>query len=359
MKRDKTVAKLVKAVPETVRGQRLLKLQFNNVQKIHDAVRQLAGSSWNAFLKCWTVPDNSHYRQYFGLEPSVAVMNGFKDLAECNQRAMQRYLEHLTLKAYSSNTVRTYKNEFYQLLKILGNTDANELTHERLRDYFLYCINTLKLKENTLHSRINAVKYYYEQVLNQENFLFDIPRPKKPDILPRVLSIEDIRRLFEFTVNLKHNTMLKLCYGMGLRVSEIVNLKVSHIDSKTMQAFIERGKGKKDRYVNLPHSILEQLRHYYTVYKPQEYLFEGQFGGKYSIRTIQQVFKDALERAKIRNVGGIHALRHSFATHLLESGTDIRFIQELLGHNSIKTTLRYTHVGRQNINQIKSPLDKL
>ncbi len=153
--------------------------------------------------------------------------------------------------------------------------------------------------------------------------------------------------------------MLKLCYGMGLRVSEIVNLKVKDIDSERMQVFIERAKGKKDRYVNLPESILLQLREYFKVYRPHLYLFEGQYGEAYSIRSAQKVFEAALKKAKINKAIGIHGLRHSFATHLMEKGTDVMFIQKLLGHNDIKTTLRYTHVSRKDIKNIQSPLDSL
>jgi integrase/recombinase XerD len=174
-----------------------------------------------------------------------------------------------------------------------------------------------------------------------------------------VISTKDIKKLFEVTENLKHNTMLKLCYGMGLRVSEIINLKITDIDSGNMQVLVEKSKGKKDRYVNLPESILLQLREYYKVYKPVKYLFEGQYGNEYSIRSAQQVFRNAMTKAKINKQVGIHGLRHSFATHLLESGTDIKFIQELLGHNDIKTTLRYIHVSEKSIKKIKSPLDTM
>ncbi|MEX8547591.1 MAG: tyrosine-type recombinase/integrase [Mucilaginibacter sp.] len=158
---------------------------------------------------------------------------------------------------------------------------------------------------------------------------------------------------------LHRNKLLKLCYGMGLRVSEVVNIKITDIDSKTMQVFIEKAKGKKDRYANLPESILEQLRAYYKLYKPQKYLFEGLQGEQYSIRSVQQVFKNAMQKARINKTIGIHGLRHSFATHLLENGTDIKFIQELLGHNDIKTTLRYIHVSKQQLKNVKSPLDNL
>lgn len=239
------------------------------------------------------------------------------------------------------------------------NTGINSLDTERLRKYFVYCHETLKLSENTIHSRMNAIKFYFEKVLHRDKMFFEIPRPKKPSKLPKVISTTDIKKLFGATTNLKHNTMLKLCYGMGLRVSEIINLKISDIDSKRMQVFIERAKGKKDRYVNLPDSILEQLRAYYREYRPKKYLFEGQHGDQYSIRSAQLVFKAAMQKAKINKEVGIHGLRHSFATHLLENGTDIRFIQELLGHNDIKTTLRYTHVSQKTLSKVKSPLDDI
>lgn len=257
------------------------------------------------------------------------------------------------------STIRTYRNEFAQLLYLLKSVPVTTLDSEKLRSYFLYCTNTLKLSENTLHSRMNAIKFYFEQVLHYEKLFFEIPRPKKPSLLPKVISAQEIKKLFAVTTNLKHNTMLKLCYGMGLRVSEIVNIKIMDVDSKTMQVFIERAKGKKDRYANLPESILEQLRVYFKQYRPKKYLFEGQYEGKYTTRSIQMVFKNGLKKANINKDIGIHGLRHSFATHLLENGTDIKFIQELLGHNDIKTTLRYTHVTDLNLRKIKSPLDNM
>jgi site-specific recombinase XerD len=153
--------------------------------------------------------------------------------------------------------------------------------------------------------------------------------------------------------------MLQLCYGMGLRVSELVLLKIKNIDSKNMQVLVQGAKGKKDRYVQLPHSIVTELREYYKEYKPKEFLFEGQYGGAYSARSAQAVFKQAMQRARINKTVGIHGLRHSYATHLLEMGVDTAFIQKLLGHNNIKTTLIYTHVSNPALRKIKSPLDQL
>uniref|UniRef100_UPI00057B9432 tyrosine-type recombinase/integrase n=1 Tax=Sphingobacterium sp. T2 TaxID=1590596 RepID=UPI00057B9432 len=151
----------------------------------------------------------------------------------------------------------------------------------------------------------------------------------------------------------------QLCYGMGLRVSEIVNLKVSDIDSGRMQVLIEAGKGKKDRYVPLPSAVLDLLREYYKAYRPKTYLFEGRYGGRYSVRSVQAVFKNAMKAAKVNKPIGIHGLRHSYATHLLEYGTDMSFIQQLLGHNDIKATMLYAKVSNAQLNSIKSPLDRM
>ncbi|MCU0392415.1 MAG: site-specific integrase [Thermoflexibacter sp.] len=334
-------------------------MRFDYDAALIKEVKKMVGAKWSQSEKAWYVPDTPTYRKQFGFEISLVGKEVIAHISEVNLLAFNKLIETLQLKAYSPNTIKTYRNEFAQLLYVLKDKNVDELDATRLRSYFLYCVNTLQLSENTLHSRINAVKFYFEQVLKREKFFFEIPRPKKPSLLPKVISVQDIKKLFEVTENLKHNTMLKLCYGMGLRVSEIVNLKITDIDSGRMQVLVEQSKGKKDRYVNLPESILEQLRAYFKEYKPKKYLFEGQYGDQYSSRSAQQVFKDAMEKAKINKKIGIHGLRHSFATHLLEAGTDVKFIQELLGHSDIKTTMLYTHVSQKNIQKIQSPLDKI
>jgi len=277
-----------------------------------------------------------------------------------NHAALQRMNELLLLKAYSPNTIRTYCNEFSQLLYLLKSNPVDSLTPQRLRSYFLYCVKTLKLSENAIHSRMNAVKFYFEQVLGHEKLFFDeIPRPQKKSSLPKVISKGDIAKILAHTDNLKHLLMLKLCYGMGLRVSEIVNLKISDIDSKRMFVHIQGAKGKRDRYVTLPESALKDLRNYYKLYRPKDYLFEGQYGGQYAVRSVQAVFRNAMQKAKINKSVGIHGLRHSYATHLLESGTDMVFIQKLLGHKDIKTTEIYAKVSNRHLQNVKSPLDDL
>ena len=323
-------------------------------------VKKYPGVKWHGAERAWYVKDNETFRKRFGIQPMLFSKKVVpSDLTLEKQEALVKYVETLELKAYSLHTIKTYRSEFIQFLYAIKELQLDNIGVDRIKKYLLYCINTLKLSENTIHSRINAIKFYYEQVVKNTRLFIDIPRPKKPSILPQVINGKDLQKLFEVTKNLKHNTMLKMCYGMGLRVSEIIGLKIADIDSKNMQVFISRAKGKKDRYVNLPESILKQLRDYFRVYSPKVFLFEGQYGGEYSTRSAQKVFTDAMSKAKINKKVGIHGLRHSYATHLLEAGTDISLIQQLLGHKDIKTTLRYTHVSKKTIRNIKSPLDKL
>ncbi|MFN8355867.1 MAG: tyrosine-type recombinase/integrase [Spirosomataceae bacterium] len=323
-------------------------------------VRKLTGVRWSHSKKAWYVLDTPMYRERFGLKTNPVGKEVLLQVHEVNRPAMLQLIETLQLKAYSANTITTYRNEFAQLLYILKDKPVAELTTERLRDYFLYCTNTLNLSENTLHSRINAVKFYFEQVLKREKFFFEIPRPKKKVILPNVLAISQVEKLFTQLENLKHKTMIYLAYSAGLRVSEVVNLRIKDIHSERMVINIKGAKGKKDRIVALSQGILELLRKYYLAYKPTFWLFEGQYEGEpYSTRSLQKVFHRAKEAAKIRQDVTFHSLRHSYATHLHEAGTDITLIQELLGHNDLKTTLRYTHVSRRTLENIKSPFDAL
>jgi site-specific recombinase XerD len=268
--------------------------------------------------------------------------------------------QHLTLKAYSPSPAKTYLNEMAQLLQLLNEVPADTLTPAHLKRYMVYCFEKLLLKENTLHSRINALKFYYEQVLNREKFFWEIPRPKKQIQLPKVISEEKIvKGLFEIE-NLKHKTILLLAYSAGLRVSEVISLKLTDINSDRMQVSVINAKGKKDRMVNLSPIVLDLLREYYKEYKPKTWLFEGQYSGEhYSSRSAQLIFKETYKKLKLPPQCSFHSLRHSYATHLLENGTDIAYIQKLLGHNDIKTTLRYAQVSNRDIGKIESPLDKI
>jgi integrase/recombinase XerD len=279
-----------------------------------------------------------------------------------NRCALSAMEQMLKLKGYSAATVRTYINEMVQFLNLLGAIKADNLNSQQLCRYMVHCSEKLRLTENTLHSRINALKFYYEQVLGREKFFWEIPRPKKPDQLPKVLSERELERMFRAVTNLKHKALLFTAYSAGLRVSEVVRLRLSDIDSSRMQIFIERAKGKKDRYAGLSVLLLDVLRAYLRQCNPRPatYLFEGEVpGSSYAIRSAQLVFQHAKMKAGIHKSVSFHSLRHSFATHLLEKGVDIRYIKELLGHFSIKTTEKYLHVKREELINLINPLDEL
>ncbi len=364
------------------RGESRIAVRFDYDPVLHARIKKAPGARWSQSMKCWHLPDTTVNRVKCKLQVATppallvstnttlnnstettcrqsAVKNALLKISTGNATQLKLFMEHLLLHAYSKNTISTYKNEFAQLLQLLGNKPVESLQPQHLQRYMLWCVNK-GLSENTMHSRLNAMKYYYEQVLNRKKFFFDLPRPKRPLLLPKVLNESELARLFNALVNKKHKAMLFTAYSAGLRVSEIVNLKLIDIDSKRMQVFISCAKGKKDRYVNLSPVLLDILRKYISerIPNPRVYLFEsGQTGGAYPCRTVQQIFTNAKQAAGIGKEVGIHSLRHSFATHLLESGVDLRQIQVLLGHGSSKTTEIYTHVATNTFETIKNPLD--
>lgn len=353
----------------THRSRPRILLQFAHNVTWNERIKKVPGASWSSTLKGWHIPDTEENRKKCGLEAATAlsivqqkIQHSSIQLSANNKKQLLLYVEQLALKKYSKSTLQTYRNEFMQLLQLLKDIQAQDLTPEHLKRYMLYCVVKLQLSENTLHSRLNALKFYFEQVLKREKFFWEIPRPKRPLQLPKLLNENELRKLFNALTNKKHKAMLFTAYSAGLRVSEIANLKIKDIDSKRMQILIQRAKGKKDRYVNLSPILLDILRKYIAEYKPKPtvYLFESEqtFSG-YPTRTIQQVFAKAKQKAGIMKDVGIHSLRHSFATHLLDKGTDIKYIKDLLGHFDIRTTERYLHVSKQKLVNIISPLDDL
>lgn len=316
-------------------------------------------AKWSATKKAWYLPDFPSVREQLGLLPKNNFENYFQKAHPINHRALTLFIERLELKVYSSNTIKVYLSEFTHLLSIIKNYNVDLLTPDQLKAYFLFCLKNDRAKERKMNGKINAIKFYFEQVLYRPKMFFDIPRPKKPQTLPKHLSKPEIKRIFQSVNNLKHLLILKMVYGMGLRLSEVVNLKIEDINSDDMLVRIEGAKGKKDRVVNLPSSVLQDMRNYYKEFQPKFYLFNGQYGGKYSNRSVQNIFKTAMKKAGVNKRIGVHGLRHSYATHLLESGADLRYIQELLGDYNIKTTQIYTHVSDVSKSKIKSPLDSL
>ena len=277
-----------------------------------------------------------------------------------NAHILPAMQQTLILKSYSPSTIRTYINEVGVFLRTIQHHPADKFSTQRIKDYLQYCAEKLKLTENTLHSRMNALKFYFEQVLKKEKLFWDIPRPKKGIQLPKVLSKEEMIRLLKAIENLKHKTMIMLGYACGLRVSEITGLEIKDIDEDRRLLLIQKAKGKKDRIVSLSPVMLVMLREYQSKYKPEKYLFEGQYKGTaYSSRSLELIIKAAKDKAGIKKTGSMHMLRHSFATHLLEKGTDVVFIQKLLGHNDLKTTLRYLHVTNKDLVNILSPIEDI
>jgi site-specific recombinase XerD len=227
-----------------------------------------------------------------------------------------------------------------------------------MKQYLLYLIEKKKIAASTVNQVFNALRFLYVDLYKMPFRLTDLPRPKKARKLPDILTQEDVLELFSNIENPKHKTIFMLVYSAGLRVGEVVRLKIEDIDSKRKMIHLRNAKGDKDRYTMLSDVALEQLRAYYKEYKPHDYLFEGQEGRNHiAERSVQQVFHDAVKRTGIRKQVSVHSLRHSFATHLLESGTDLRYIQKVLGHASSNTTEIYTHVSQKSIAKIVSPLD--
>tara|TARA_R110000868_G_scaffold407357_1_gene688742 strand:+ start:348 stop:1334 length:987 start_codon:yes stop_codon:yes gene_type:complete len=268
----------------------------------------------------------------------------------------EEYLLKLELKKYANSTVKTYVTFFEMFINHYKESKLETIDESDIRAYLQFLIHK-NVSNSYLNQVINSIKFYYETVLGMPNRFYEIERPRPKHKLPKVISKEEIIALIENTSNLKHRCIIKLLYGSGLRRSELINLKIKDIDSKRMLVRVEDTKGNKDRYSLLSESALKDLRIYYKEWKPQKYLFEGRKASKYSAVSVLTIVKNAATKAKITQKVTPHVLRHSFATHLLESGVDLRQIQVLLGYGSSKTTEIYTHVATNTFKQIKNPLD--
>jgi site-specific recombinase XerD len=273
------------------------------------------------------------------------------------------YLEKLFLLNYSMNTIRTYHSLLLRFLnshKDRGLEQVNAFTEEDINQYHRQMVQVGAYSCSFINQSINAVKFYYQRVLGRHEVqLNNVERPEKPDRLPTVLSKEEVKKILSATDNLKHRCLLQLLYAGGLRIGEVINLRLTDVKSDRNLLLIRGGKGKKDRTTVLSQKLLENLRSYYKEYRPKVWLFEGQFGGQYTADSLRNVFQACRKKAGVKTNATPHTLRHSFATHLLEQGTDLRYIQTLLGHRSSKTTKVYTHVTSYALDKIVSPLDSL
>ncbi|WP_316931785.1 site-specific tyrosine recombinase/integron integrase, partial [Mangrovimonas xylaniphaga] len=352
-------------------------LKFSSDKVLNSMIKELDGIEWSSDFGMYYVPNHKrNLNAIFNLFRGVAWINTNYFFEKSNAKMLDEefdvqwfknrekpdgykvcpnsYLDKLELKHYANNTVKTYVSCFEKFINHYPDKDIDNLDELDVRNYLIHLVS-LKWSNSYINQTINSIKFYYEMVLGMPNRFYDIERPRKQTKLPIVLSKTEVKNLLEATTNLKHKCILSLLYSAGLRRSELLNLKPTDIDSTRMLIKVNDAKGNKDRYTLLAKSTLDDLRKYYVEYRPETYLFEGQSREKYSPTSIGRIIDQASKKAGIKKRVTAHTLRHSFATHLLEAGTDLRYIQLLLGHNSTKTTEIYTHVASNTFNSITNP----
>lgn len=316
---------------------------------IVECLRQIGSGYWNSEMKIWQFPLYK-YDELMKMKHEVIKSNSTK------QEKLKILKDHMYRKGYSNNTIDSYIGHMTRYLDYSGNYVDADIINE----YSGYMIYKKKSSYTYVNQMVSAVKLYCRHTKEISiGEIIDVDRPKTEKKLPKVMSKKQIQNLFEATKNLKHQTAMMLSYSTGLRVSEVVNLKLENIDSDQMTIKVIQGKGGKDRLVPLSKKMLKHLREFYTIYEPKEWMFENAIGNHLSTRTLQKAFVAAKEKAKIKTPATFHSLRHSFATHLLEAGVSLRYIQEILGHSSSRTTEVYTHVATSHFKTLVNPLDNL
>ena len=348
---------------------------------IVEKIKSIDGRRWHPADKHWSFPNKDNIiekilKVFEGKEvqidpvlqtqfpnPAIAIPprmekqpeKAISVISEYNFEGLRR---ELVSRKYSYKTIKGY---LYYNKDFINHVrkDPSEIKEDDIKDYLVYLSETKEAATSTLNQDINAMKFYYGTVLKKK-FIYEVRRPRKDKKLPVVLSKEEVSKILTSVDNLKHKAILMLVYSAGLRVGEVVRLKTEDIDSNRKLIHIKGAKGRKDRYTLLSEKALEILNQYLRKYRPEEWLFGGAKEGRYlSARTADKIFTNACDKAGIKKDVSLHVLRHSFATHLLEGGTDLRYIQELLGHSHSKTTEIYTHVSTKSLGKIMSPLDTL
>ncbi|HKK63168.1 MAG TPA: site-specific integrase [Bacteroidales bacterium] len=338
-----------------------------NVQLI-SMLKESGIARWSQEKRAWYISeknfDEIKFREKFG--SLACIYEGIEIDANLSNSEKLRagiwnlpagYLEKLKIRRYSESTIKTYSAYFLDYMIAFSEQDLNAITKEQINSYILSLIKDKRISVSQQNQRINAIKFYYEKVLGREKKYFNIDRPRHEKKLPDIISKAEVSSMIKKTKNIKHRCIIVVIYSCGLRRSEALELRLEDIDSNRMMIKIRGAKGKKDRYVQLAKYTLDILREYYKEYRPKEWVFEGQGGMKYSAESIVKIIKHAGKMAGISKRVYPHILRHSFATHHLEQGTDLRYIQEWLGHNSSKTTEIYTHVSKTNFDQFHNPID--
>lgn len=320
-------------------------------QELIRKIKTIPGRRWNPNEKYWKVPYDEN------LISRLLVLFG-ENISIDPHFYLIPLQKELSIRKYSRRTIESYIRYNRDFL-LFANNNPEEIENEDIKKYLYYMMEKKNISASTLNIIINALRFYYGEILKRK-FIYEIKRPRKDRKLPVVLSREEIAKILSSVDNIKHKTIFMLAYSAGLRVSEVIRLKPEDINSKRKLIHIKGSKGRKDRYTLLSETVLKNLREYWNKYRPQKWLFEGAREEKnLSARTADKIFKNACDKAGITKKVSFHSLRHSFATHLLEGGTDLRYIQELLGHAHSKTTEVYTHVSRKNLGKIVSPIDTI
>lgn len=361
-----------------IAGQKCIGLQFESDKVLGPMVETLPDISWSEDFTMFYLQNtkrNMHlifktFRgvawvngNYFFAQRIINADNADIDVAWFRRRkpkpgfkpCPEDYLLKLELKRYSNNTVKAYVHCFESFINYYHDIEPLDVNENDIRNYLQKLIQEGK-SNSYVNQAVNSIKFYYEIVHAMPNRFYSIERPRKEKKLPEVLSKDEILGIIQNTNNIKHRCIVSLLYSSGLRRNELLSLTLTDIDSKRMMVKVRSAKGNKDRFTVLSKSLLDDLRTYYTAYRPRIFLFEGATGGRYSATSVMNIIYRAAKKAGIRKRVSPHVLRHSFATHLLETGTDIRHIQLLLGHNSTKTTEIYTHVANRSFMSIKDLL---
>lgn len=339
----------------THKGSKRIAVYFEKNAEWIARIKQIEGSRWSQTLGVWHLPDTEVNRIRFKLTPlshSIPSSEGIEQI--------EKFKQWLRSKRYSESTITTYTEALKSFLVFYRDKAVADINNEDVIVYNNEYILKNNLSASFQNQIVNAIKLFFMTIRDTKMMVDKIHRPKRAKVLPNVLCKEEIKLILNAHSNIKHKMMLSLIYACGLRRSELLHLKPADIDSKRRIVIIRQAKGKKDRIAPLSEKILILLREYYVISKPKTWLFEGQnVGEQYSEQSLQSVLKQALQKVGNTKPVTLHWLRHSYATHLLESGTDLRYIQELLGHSSSKTTEIYTHVSTKSLQQIKSPFDDL
>lgn len=360
------------------REEERIKLKFKYHQATAGKVRKIPGVRWSETLKCWHIPSTpKNIRAYMPIgkvekqqpieETPIWAKSKILRKIEIREKQEAFIKEHIPLesfrkflhnKRYSQQTIDSYysavKNFFSFVMK-----KPEEVTEQDFMDYNYRCLVEQGLSRATQNVVISSLKLFYKRTGLTNLDMEAIERPHKHRKLPIILSEQEVKKMIDTIRNIKHKAIVCLIYSAGLRRGELVSLKLNHVDSSRMVLSIVQGKGFKDRVVTLSPYVLELLREYYKAYHPKDYLFEGIDGRAYSAESVANIVKKAARLAQITKKVTAHTLRHSYATHLLEAGVDLRYIQVLLGHNSSRTTEIYTHVSNYSLSAIDSPIDKI